>query len=311
MTASEQPLWQIIANPAAGGGKMARRWPEVERCLQELGIAYSVQFTEKRGHAARLLEDALLKGRRHILGIGGDGTNHEIANGILNQNIAPSTDVFYALLPSGTGNDWARTHGISTDIRARLQALLEPKTVFQDAGLIQYVRDGKPATRYFVNVAGLAYDAFIAKKVEENGRASRSQLLYLLMIGRYLLEYKLSKAVIHFDENRVEDLFYTINVGICKYSGGGMQFVPHAVPDDGLLALTFARSLPKWEVLTQTPRFYNGTILSHPRIEGFQTKNVRIEHPGAIPTLLEADGEYLGETPATFSVLEKVLRIVL
>ena len=169
MTASEQPLWQIIANPAAGGGKMARRWPEIERCLQELGIAYSVQFTEKRGHAARLLEDALLKSRRHILGIGGDGTNHEIANGILSQNIAPSTDVFYALLPSGTGNDWARMHGISTGIRTRLQALLEPKTVLQDAGLVQYVRDGKPASRYFVNVAGLAYDAFIAKKVEENG----------------------------------------------------------------------------------------------------------------------------------------------
>jgi diacylglycerol kinase (ATP) len=288
MTASEQPLWQIIANPAAGGGKMARRWPEIERCLQELGIAYSVQFTERR-----------------------DGTNHEIANGILSQNIAPSTDVFYALLPSGTGNDWARTHGISTDIRTRLQALLKPKTVFQDAGLIQYVRDGKPATRYFVNVAGLAYDAFIAKKVEENGRASQSRLLYLLMIGRYLLEYKLSKAVIHFDKNREEDLFYTINVGICKYSGGGMQFTPHAVPDDGLLALTFARSLPKWEVLLQTPRFYNGTILDHARISGFQTKNVRIEHPGAIPTLLEADGEFLGETPAEFSVLEKALRIVL
>jgi diacylglycerol kinase (ATP) len=311
MSASERPLWQIIANPAAGGGKMARRWPEIERCLQELGIAYSVQFTEKRGHAAQLLEAALLKGRRHILGIGGDGTNHEIANGILCQNIAPSTDIYYALLPSGTGNDWARMHGISTDIRMRLNALSTPKTVLQDAGFVQYVRDGNPASRYFVNVAGLAYDAFIAKKIEEKGRRIQSRLLYLLMIGRYLMEYKLSKAVIHFDERRVEDLFYTINVGICKYSGGGMQLTPHAVPDDGLLALTYARRVPKWDVLLQTHRFYNGSILSHSQIDGFQTKNIRIEHAGATPTFLEADGEFLGETPVEFSILEKVLRVVL
>ena len=88
-----------------------------------------------------------------------------------------------------------------------------------------------------------------------------------------------------------------------------MRLVPHAVPDDGLLAVTFARRLAKWEVLWQTPRFYNGTILDHPRIEGFQTQRLVVEHMGDTPTLVEADGEFLGETPAEFSVLEKVLRV--
>ena len=131
------------------------------------------------------------------------------------------------------------------------------------------------------------------------------------MVGRCLFDYQLTPARIHFDGQTAEDNFYTINIGVCRYSGGGMQFVPQAVPDDGLLALTFARCLPKWDVLLQTPRFYNGNILSHPKVEGFSAKKITVEHIGSQPTLLEADGEFLGRTPCAFSVLERVLRVVL
>jgi diacylglycerol kinase (ATP) len=305
----EQPFWQIIANPVSGGGTVEKHWPHTERLLQDLGFSYSMHFTEHRGHAARLVEDAILKGRRHILGIGGDGTNHEIVNGILSQQVVPSTDIQYALLPSGTGNDWARQYGIPNDPLARLKRLLTPQVIFQDVGLVKYMLDGAPHERYFVNVAGMAYDGFIGKKLAEHRVTNRIQ--YLLLVARYLLEYKLSKARIVFDNQEVEDFFYTINIGLCRYSGGGMQFVPQAVPDDGLFALTFARQVSKLEVLLQTPRFYDGTLLKHPKIEGFQAKSIRVHHTGNVPTLLEADGEFLGETPVTFLILEKVLKIVL
>lgn len=304
-----QPFWYIIANPVSGGGAVERRWPETERLLQDLGFSYSVHFTEGQGHAIRLVEEAVLKGHRHILGIGGDGTNHEIANGILGQKFAPSTEVYYALLPSGTGNDWARQYAIVVDPRQRLERLLQLKTVFQDAGLVKYLHEGEPRERYFINVAGMAYDGFIGKKLSENRVTNRFH--YLLLVAKYLLEYRLEKARILFDNQAVEDFFYTINVGLCRYSGGGMQFVPQAVPDDGLFGLTFARRLGKWEVLLQTPRFYNGTLLKHPKVEGFQARSVRVEQVGPSPTLLEADGEFLGETPVEFVLMEKAMRIVL
>jgi YegS/Rv2252/BmrU family lipid kinase len=304
-----QPFWHIIANPAAGNGAVGRRWPDIEALLQEMGFSYTVRFTEHRGHAVRLVDDAVLKGCRHILGLGGDGTNHEIANGILCQPHVPPADITYALLPIGTGNDWARTYDIPHDPRRRLHRLLQGETVLQDVGKVAYWRDGLPAERFFVNVAGMAYDAFIAKKLEQHRFVSRMQ--YLLMVAQYLFEYQLTPAQLFWEENTVEDSFYTINVGICRYSGGGMQLVPHAVPDDGLLAVTYARRLPKWEVLLQTNRFYNGTLLRHPKVGGFQTKNLRVAHLGDIPTLLEADGEFLGESPAEFSILEKSLRIAL
>ena len=305
----QQPFWYIIVNPAAGNGSVERRWPEIEQILQELGFSYTVKFTAHQGHACRLVDDAILNGHRHILGLGGDGTNHELVNGIMKQQHVPTTDICYALLPIGTGNDWARTYQIPHNPKQRLMRLKEGKTVLQDIGRVRYRQNGTPAERYFVNVAGMAYDAFIAKKLQGHRFISRMQ--YLLMVGRYLMEYQLTPARLLFDDQQVEDSFYTINIGICSYSGGGMQLVPHAVPDDGLLALTFARKLPKWEVLLQTARFYNGTILEHPKISGFQTRELRVEHIGEVPTLLEADGEFLGETPAVFSILEKALRVVL
>ncbi len=304
-----QAFWHIIANPAARGGAVKRQWPQIERLLQDLGFAYTVQFTEHRGHAARLIEDALLKGGRYILGIGGDGTNHELVDGIFSQQFVPPSEITYALLPFGTGNDWARQYGIPDNPALRLKRLLELKTVQQDIGLVRYQRDGQTLSRYFVNVAGMAYDGFIGKKLTE--KPARNKAHYLLKVAQYLTAYRLSKARITFDGHTVEDFFYTINIGLCRFSGGGMQFVPHAVPDDGLFALTFARKISKLEVLIQTPRFYNGSLLSHPKIEGHQARSIRVEHTDGIPTLLEADGEFLGETPVEFELLERALRVVL
>lgn len=306
---SEQPFWHIIANPAARGGAMEKHWPQIERHLQDLGFAYTVQFTERRGHAAQLVENALLKGGRHILGIGGDGSNHEIVHGIFSQQFVPTSEISYALLPFGTGNDWAREHGIPTAPRRRLEKLLEGKTTLQDIGLVKYQCEGQEHSRYFVNVAGMAYDGFIGKKLIEN--PARNKAHYLLKVVQYLSEYRLSKTRIVFDNQCVEDFFYTINIGLCRFSGGGMQLVPQAIPDDGLFALTFARKISKLEVLLQTSRFYKGTILQHPRIEGHQARSIRVEHIGDTPTLLEADGEFLGETPVEFVLLERALRVVL
>jgi diacylglycerol kinase (ATP) len=305
-------MWHIIANPAAAGGAVERQWPRIEQLLQELGFDYSVAFTTHRGHAMRLVDDAILRGARRILGIGGDGTNHEIVNGIMQQRHVAPGEIRYALLPVGTGNDWARLYNLSRDPRQRLEALRAERTVWQDVGHVRYrTADGEVQERYFANVAGLAYDAFIVRALE--GRTGIGRLQYLLMIGRYLFKYRLLPARIEYDDRVVDGKFYTINIGIGRYSGGGMQFVPQAVPDDGLFGLTFARRLPKLRVVLLTPHFYDGTILRrHARIEGCQAKSIRVVPAvGAAPTLLEADGEFLGETPAEFSIFARALQVVL
>jgi len=236
-------------------------------------------------------------------------TNSEIAHGLLSQSICPSTDILYALLPMGRGNDWARGYGLGAKVSDFLKRLDKADVRYQDGGEVHYQNGSATASRYFVNVAGMAYDGYLVKKSEATKGGIANALHYQLMILRCLASYKAPKGRVLFNNTVVQDYFYLINIGLCKYSGGGMQLVPHAIPDDGLFALTIAGNVPKWDVLLQTPRFYNGNIGNYRLVQLHESKSIHVEHEGA-PIHLEVDGEYLGTTPARFELLEKALKIL-
>lgn len=303
--------WYAIANPISGRGIVRREWAALQQRIGRQLPVGAFALTEYRGHAIELARQAVEKGYRHILAIGGDGTNHEVANGILRQQAVASQEVTHALLPIGTGNDWIRTHGIPRDIDKALAIIRAGNTRLQDVGLARYHRDGQLQERYFVNVAGMAYDGYIGRKSEESRFGKGGKLLYLYLVFKCLFEYELQPAIAYVDGRTIEGRFYTINLGICRYSGGGMQLAPHARPDSGQFAVTLAGKLSKLGVLLSTFRFYNGTIGLHPRVDTFHAREVRVvASEGAKPTLLEADGEFLGETPVEFVLLEKALRFI-
>lgn len=303
------PTWLIIANPTSGSGKTAKRWPQIEAMLQARQIPFEVVFTKYSQQAIELAQKGIQEGFRHIIGIGGDGTNHEIINGIIGQTVVPSQEITYTLLPVGTGNDWVKTYNIPKNLKKWMDYLQQGKTTLQDIGIVKYQSAGQSQKRYFTNVAGMAYDGFVVEYIESRKAKARGPFAYLWNVIKCLWKYELSPAKICFNGKTVEDVFYTINVGICRYSGNGMQFVPHAQPNDGLLALTYAQKVSKWSVIWNTPRFYTGTIARHPRIFTHQSQHIRVEALDS-PVLLEADGEFLGTTPVEFSILEKALKIV-
>lgn len=303
--------WYIIANPAAGKNAVARRWQALQTFLQQHLPNHTAVLTERRGQATELALAAIQQGYRRIIAVGGDGTNFEVVNGILQQQEVPATDILYALLPIGTGNDWIRTHHIPRDWEKWLAMLKSENTLLQDVGVVQYFSNGKPAQCFFVNVAGMAYDAFVVHYAEQYKKWIIHKLLYLFMVMRLLFKYSLTRARVTFNEQTVEDYCYTINVGICRYSGGGMSLVPHADPTDGQLAITLARKVSKIGVLINTYRFYNGSLGRHPKIDLYQTTNIQVESlQKDQPLWVEADGEFLGDAPAAFSVLPKALKII-
>lgn len=301
----------VIVNPAAANGKVGKLWEKLEGYLSKRISTVEVVHTLRPGHATELTEEAIKNGFRHIIAVGGDGTNHEVTNGILHQDLIPSRNIFYTLLPVGTGNDWIRTHGIPRKMEKWLDMLEEGYCIQQEVGLVSYWSGDKQYKRYFVNVAGMAYDAYVVRYGEQWRSWIRNRFFYLLLILRCLFKYRLSPALIHTAGQTIEDRFYTINIGICRYSGGGMQLVPQANPTDGQLALTYAGPVSKIGVLLNTWRFYNGSIGRHPKIEVTQTKSVRVSVPeGEEALLLEADGEFLGHSPADFTLIEKALTVI-
>ena len=309
-SSSINPKWFVIVNPEAGGGGLRRSWSKLEPLLQQYLPSFELAFTEYSMHAKQLTQQGIKRGFRFILGIGGDGTNHEIVNGIMSQQETPSTDITYALLPIGTGNDWRRTYKIPNKPEKWLKELEQSKTVLQDVGKAYYQWEGENRERFFVNEAGLAYSGFIIQHAQQRPGGIRNKFGYLWAVVRCLFKYKLQKARITFDHQFVEKLCYTINIAICPFCGGGMRLAPHALPADGLLALTIAGSISKLGVLVNTHRLFNGHIGNHPKIDLHQVKNVEIESLDTIPIPLEADGEFLGYTPARFEIIPQALRVL-
>lgn len=302
--------WYVIANPRAGNGRFEQRWPALQRQIAAMLPVEAFVLTRERGHATRLAREAVEMGVRQLLAVGGDGTNHEVANGILQQRAVPSEAVTHALLPVGTGNDWIKTHRIPRNTADCLKVIAAGRTRLQDVGHVRYHFRGKEAERFFVNVAGLAYDGYVVQRSQQSG-GSGGMLHYLGLVARCLLEYDLREAIVYADGRVFQDHFYTINFGIGRYSGGGMQLVPHARPDVGKFGVTLAGRLSRLSVLLNTYRFYNGSVGQHPKVHTFLTETARVEATeNALPTLLEADGEFLGETPARFNILPAALRVI-
>lgn len=301
--------WYIIANPAAGNQAVKKHLPKILHTLNQHQFEFEWVATTHRNHAAQLVTQGIQKGYRKIIAIGGDGTNNEVVNGIILQTEISTQEITYCLLPIGTGNDWIKAHRIPKDLNLWISMIKKGKILLQDIGLVRYSLNGKKQQRYFVNVAGMAYDAFICDEMEKLKRPLTNRLTYLFFSLYFVFKYKLQKAKVHFNNKTVEGYFYLINAGICKYSGGGMQLVPHAIPNDGKLALTLVGKLSKLEVLLNAYRFYGGKITDHSKVSIYQTDHIIVEALGN-PIGVEVDGEWLGETPVEFSLIPKALKVI-
>ncbi len=302
--------WLVVVNPNAGSQKGAKAWPRICRRLTDEGFETECVFTECRGHAVELTQKGIDQGYRHIVVVGGDGTLNEVLNGIMLQQVVPATAITLGMIPVGTGNDWCRTFGIPFDYKGAIAVLKREKTVLQDVGKISYFSKEGQQLRYFMNIAGMGYDALVAKKtnlLKEKGRGTPLAYMYFVFAG--LLQYQFIEAVIEVDGKQVfKGEIFSMNVGICKYNGSGMMQVPDAIPDDGLMDITLIKKTSKLKVIRYAHKLFDGTLVKLPFVNTYKGKFIRIRSVGKI--YLEADGESLGHTPFVYEIIPLGLRVV-
>lgn len=307
-TDPHQP-WVAIVNYRASSGRGERYWRKVSALLLKYEIPFELYVTQHSGHAIEIAAQAILRGERKLLAVGGDGTINEVANAILNQQEVPSTDILLAQVPVGTGNDWGRTLGIPSDIRAAVRTVKAQKTFVQDAGWIQFESDGGQKKRWFVNIAGLGFDAFVAvqtNKRKEKGKGGK--LGYLLVLWRCLFNYHSKPGVIEVDGKAHKAQIFSMAIANCIYNGGGMMQAPAAKPNDGILDVTVIREMTKWGVIKNIPKLFNGEFVRHPAVVQFKGTEIRVRSPK--PFLVEADGEALGVTPISVGIRPLCLKVV-
>ena len=302
--------WMIIVNPNAGVQKGTKEWPKIHRIIEKEGVDHDFLLTEHKDHAIHLTRKSIEKGYRKIVVVGGDGTLNEVLNGIFLQQTCPVLDIIMGIIPIGTGNDWCRMFNVPFEYEGAVKLLKQQNTFVQDVGKVSYHKKDQTYDRYFMNVTGMGYDALVAKKTnlfKEKGHGG--PLTYLWFVFASLFQYKFLDAVIEVDGNpEFKGEIFSMNVGICKYNGGGMMQVPNAIPDDGLLDMTLIVKAPKWLVIRHTNKLYNGTLIKLDMVKTFRGKTIRIHSTGKI--YLEADGESLGHTPFTYEIIPKALRVV-
>ena len=295
----------LIANPRSGRGRVGEELPEVERQLRSHGLAYRIVETRGPGDATRLAREALETGERFLVAVGGDGTVHEVVNGMVEDDRAVAEDAVLGVVAAGSGSDFVRTFGLPGDAIRAVRHLTGDHLYPIDLIRADYAHDGGRAVRYVPNIAeaGLG-GAVVARAARLPRRLGRSRYFvgFWLSVGRY----RPSEVHVRVDRKEWAGRANNVVVANGQFYGGGMKISPRAYPGDGLLDVQISTG-PKSEAFTLLPKIYRGEHVPHPHIKEMRGRVITVE--GDRPLPVEADGEVLGTTPATFTVVPQIVRL--
>jgi diacylglycerol kinase (ATP) len=296
----------FIINPLAGNGRSLRVWKKVKAELEHKSIDYRSFLTDYSGHAEILarqiatIQDYHLK---TVIGIGGDGTIHEIVNGLSEFN-----HVQIGFIPAGSGNDFKRGYGQS---REDSSIFLRLKRQVKSFDLGQY-HTGQ-INRFFVNSIGAGFDAYVAKLSNEMAvkkllnKLRAGSLIYIAALLKGLMNYQPSTVTLTVDDkDHVFENVWLAAVSNHPFYGGGMKISPAAIPDDGLLDLIVVHDLSRLKLLLLFGLVFAGKHTRLKEVHTFTGKEIKIA--GAAPLMIHADGEYIGETPVTVTLRPKSIK---
>jgi diacylglycerol kinase family enzyme len=267
--------WCVIFNPQSGRGRAASRLAELRHQLAERAVFWP---TEKPGHAESLAIRAAHEGFRVIAAAGGDGTVHEVANGILS---AGHAEVSLAVVPIGSANDYANSLGIDNG-QARN---IEQRRV--DVGV---VRDRAGRQRHFVCCLGLGFNGMVTL---ESRKIKRLQgiALYGLAALRVLCSHFASPTMeVTIDDEPTANWPTLMLSALVGRREGGFVLAPDAVLDDGLFDYIHAGDLTRWEILRLMPRLaLAGPPSSYPKVHSGRCRRIAVRSP--VPLVIHTDGE--------------------
>jgi diacylglycerol kinase (ATP) len=293
----------FVVNPASGNGAAGRRWPEMRERAAEHGLQGDALLTAAPGHAAELAERAANDGASLIVVVGGDGTLNEVVNGL-----ARSRPVEVALLPSGTGDDFARSFRIPGDLEGALEIAGKGAARTLDLGRARFVGpDGTEMERYFANFAGAGISGAIARRGAETSRRLGARLAYFWATVAVFSRWKIVEMTVQADDERREGRMNEVFVANGRYAAGGMRVAPDADTSDGLLETVLIGDFSKPEFVVTFPKIYRGTHVAHRKVEVLRARRIAVDAAVSLPIVL--DGEQPGTTPASFEVVASALRL--
>lgn len=299
----------IIANPLAGGGRSVAAASSLARGISDAGITCHV-------HVASSREDTIATARKKaaigvVVACGGDGTVHDCLQGVLS---AERTKVAQrprmGIWPTGTGNDIARGLGLTgwgtTEAHEQfIESVLTESVLATDVGTIVDAQEER--STYFLGVASCGFDSDVNERANAMpARVGRAR--YLLGLARELPAMRPRWYAIDSDGTDRSMAAMVVAIGNGPAYGSGMMICPDAQMSDGVLDVTIVTNAPKRTFVSVLPQVYSGRHVQHPSVEAWQAKRLRLDAPQSV---VYADGERIGELPATIEVLPAALDVLI
>jgi len=296
---------QVIANPNAAGGKGASLIPRLEDMLRAEGIEFALHRTEASGHGRELARTREIRQAERLVVLGGDGTIHEVVNGLLDEvAIAASgnSTPVLAVLPMGTGNDFHRMLRVSGSAEALMEILRTGVPRPFDVGRVEW----EGGRGHFVNLLGIGIDVEVLRRRPAFGRFP-GLLQYLLALGSALAGFQAVPLRLTWVDGQGESetvetsaLISAVTVG--PSIGGGFLVSPGATPDDGLLDLFLVEALGVGKVLRYLPGVLAGSLESKPEIHQARLTSLRITAADESPFQFELDGELMEQRTSCLDI---------
>ena len=267
------------------------------------GLEGDTLFSQGPGQLGELARKAADDGAKLLVVVGGDGSVNEVANGIAGRD-----DVEIAVIPRGTGWDFARSQGIPRSVEQAVDVALNGSTRAIDLGRVDYrAWSGADEVGWFANVASAGMSGAIAQRANDTTKALGGKVSYLLATLAVFARWQVGDVRVSVGETERTGRMHDVIVANGPYLGGGMKICPEALPDDGLFDVLLIGDLTKRDLMLTLPKTYRGKHLPHPKAEVLRGAVVTVEAPTLLP--IELDGEQPGTTPVRFELVPRALRV--
>ncbi len=297
--------WYFIVNPRAGSGTTMTEWLPAEKMLEQEHVPYVTALTDHKNHAVTLAHDAAAEGYRRIAAVGGDGSLHEVLNGICSYCAESGTapeEFYLAVVPIGSGNDWIKSCKVPNELESVIKLIVAQSFGWMD--IVRAVSKGGKIS-YVANGAGIGFDSHVCERVNmQKERGMRARMIYLKALRYTLFHLKPIRIVVREDGVAVfAGEAYSMAIGNGPWSGGGMRQVPLAANDDGQLDYMIVPKSNLLKLAKEVPRLFSGTANESSLIYSGRCRSLRITPLDEVSSdIVEFDGEIEGQLPLELEI---------
>jgi diacylglycerol kinase (ATP) len=297
------PTARVILNPTSGSGHAQRMAEHIIVGFERRGIDADLVTTTGPREAVRLGLEAARARVDLVVAAGGDGTVHEVANGLLTALSQGVDGPVLGVLPVGTGNDFAKLVGPLDDLDRSMDILLEGTERRFDACMAEW----GDRRHWFVNAGGTGIDVEVVRQIfKKRGRAGNAVMKYLAAVLKSLVTYRAIPLRIRLDDRTIDRDTMIIVAGNGRSVGGGFFVTPEAEPTDGFFDICVVNDLSFFGALPVLARVLRGAHTNHKKVEMYQAREVEVQALGPDPLFFQLDGE-LHEPPDARSLIMRIV----